>query len=626
MKAIKYAILTVLAASALSFSACSDWLDVNTDPDNPTLESASYELELAHVEFYSNHAHQIAAWRTSMAMGDWTRYYNGSTYWHCSYWYPQIGVATTPYQWFLVGAGPTLVDMIEKAEEAGNYQYAGVGKVLYAYGYMLMTDLYGEMPYTDGLGESSMPAYDTGRTIYLGCLNEIDTAIDYLGRAVDSSLPALSTGDWWNNGDSAKWLKLANFLKARWINKLIKKDSGSYLEGKYDEDAILSALNNAMQSNSDNTIIHHTDDNSSSHDVLGWDEPVDYSPLYSVCGMNAGYMVTKMLFDNLTNFDGLGVEDPRADHIIPWQYSAKSENSVEEVGGQAIKWNGNWRRSVGVDMSSDIQSQGGPLRSSYNSTTKNWYINSTNADRLGDTVYVEATSSSTGYAANVDLLYRRSSGVDESRESGSFYSRVSAPTYVGTYAEACFIKAEVLFNQGDRSGAYTAYKQGVQASCELMNEQLESWIAGDAGLNECPSFTPMSEADIENFVENGIGTSSDLTLGRIMTQKRIALLYDMEIWNDMRRYDFDSDIFLGWEIPAYHDMVAGASLAIPSGKQWRRWRQCSHEYTYNTANLQAIGYEVPGADMSYTSSDGTACWNMATDAWTINVWWDSDQE
>ncbi|MBQ2490872.1 MAG: hypothetical protein II539_04180, partial [Muribaculaceae bacterium] len=40
-----------------------------------------------------------------------------------------------------------------------------------------------------------------------------------------------------------------------------------------------------------------------------WGEPVDYSPLFSVSGMNAGYMATKMLEDNLTNFGGYGVED-----------------------------------------------------------------------------------------------------------------------------------------------------------------------------------------------------------------------------------------------------------------------------------------------------------------------------
>ena len=105
-----------------------------------------------------------------------------------------------------------------------------------------------------------------------------------------------------------------------------------------------------------------------------------------------------------------------------------------------------------------------------------------------------------------------------------------------------------------------------------------------------------------------------------MTQKRIALHFSMEIWNDMRRYDFDPEIFFGWGIPAYHDINEDGLKHIPAGKHYRRWMQCSHEFNYNAANLKAIGSEVPGAD---TSSD---MWNTEDDAFTINVWWDSTQE
>lgn len=92
----------------------------------------------------------------------------------------------------------------------------------------------------------------------------------------------------------------------------------------------MACLDKAQQSNADNTVFNHIDANNS-HDVLGWDEPVDYSPLFSVCGMNAGYMPTKMLYDNLTNFAGSGIEDPRADKILPWAYSKQSSNSPAEV-------------------------------------------------------------------------------------------------------------------------------------------------------------------------------------------------------------------------------------------------------------------------------------------------------
>ncbi len=613
MKSLKSIILCGLGVAMLSLTSCNDWLDVNVDPNTPSAESTTYDQRLAHIEFYTNSGLQFSAWRTTMSMGDWTRYNGGGNYWHVSYWYPVDGQVTTTYQWWFVGAYANVPDMIAKAEADENWQYAGAGYLIKAYGFMAMTDLYGEMPYTQAAAEPATPEYDTGKTIYLGCFETIDKAIEMLekGRSQDPNLPTLAAGDWWNKGDLNKWIKLAYMLKARWINKLNKKGAGSYKDGKYDADEILRCLDKAMQSNADNTIVNHTDANGPTHDNLGWDEPVDYSPLFSVCGMNAGYMVTKMLYDNLTNFAGNGVEDPRADHIIPWAYSpSKDANSRTDV-----KWVGNWRRSLGVDMASEINSQGGPLRAMFNTGTNSWYIDTKNDARKGDTVYVECTSDCKGYFANPSILYcRAGSGMFQSAESGTFYTRVSSPTYIGTYAECCFIKAETLFKKGDKAGAYAAYRAGVKASCELMNEKLRAWIAEDASLADCPSFTPMTDEAINNFLDNGIGTQGELSLGHILMQKRIALMFSYEIWNDMRRYDFDPNIFFGWSIPAYHYKVA-----------YRRWRQCSHEYNYNSKNLQAIGAQVPGARM--TDSEGNeVMWNRQDDAWTIPVWWDSNQE
>ena len=622
MKLLKSIILCGICLMALSLTSCDNWLDVNTDPENPSSASATYENRLAHIEFYTNSGTQFAAWRSTMSMGDWTRNYNGSTYWHMSYWNPQQGAVTTAYQWWFVGAACNIEDMYNKAMADEAWHYAGVARVIYAYGFMLMTDLHGEMPFTEALGEDATPSYDNGKTIYLGCLTALDEGLELLSKSQDPSLPALSVGDWWCGGNVQKWIKFGNLLKARWINKLIKKGAGSYKDGKFDAQAILDALAKGPQSNADNAIINHTDDNSTTHDVLGWNEPVDYSPLYSVSGMNSGYMATKMLYDNLTNFNGYGVEDPRADKILPWAYSPNA------APGE-YKQKAGWRRTLGVDMVSQNSPSlvNGPIRASY-SSAKKWYIDSELPERLGDTVYVEATSSSKGYAANRDLLYRRSNvltgaaGEDvlTAAESGTYYTRVSSPTYLGTYSEACFIKAEVLFNQGDKSGAFAAYKEGIKASIEQMNVKLNLWVSEDAGLLNCPSFTPMEQADIDNFLANGIGSAEDITLGHILTQKRIALNFSVEIWNDMRRYDFNPELFFGWGIPALHDINASALKGIPAGKQFRRWRQCSHEFNYNAANLQEIGNQVPGANMSL------AQWNQADDAWTINVWWDSNQE
>ena len=598
--------------------SCSKWLDVNQNPNQPDSSFPSYSQRLAPIEFYTNSAQQFSNYRSNIGIGDIVRKSANYQYWN-AYWRFDSGISTTSYQWWFVGAACNLNDLIKSAEAAEAWHYVGVAKVIWAYGMMMMTDLYGEMPYDEAVGESATPKYNDGKEIYLGCLKSLEEGLEYLQKPQGPNADPLSVGDYWGNGDVQKWIKFANLLKARYGVKLSKKAKGALAEGKYDEQAILDALAKGPQSIADNMVIYHTDNNSSTHDNLGWDEPVDYSPLYSVVGMNSGIYCTAVLFKNLTNFAGYGVEDPRAKNILPWQISTKTPGVDYDALG--VKWDGDWRRTIGVDMSSNIVAQGGPLRSSY-SAAKHWYIDSENAARLGDTLYVETTSSSKGYAHNVDLLYRRD-GTNDSRESGSFYTRVSAPTYIGTYAEACFIKAEVLFNKGDKNGAYEAYKNGVKASMDEMNVTLNNWLAGDATLGTCPSFKVITESEINSFLQNGIGKASDLTLGHIMTQKRIAMLLSVESFNDIRRYDYNSDIFFNWQKPAHWALDADAQRTMPAGREYRRWMQCPHESNYNATNLNAIGEKVKRYDPNVVLEEGKS-WATRDDIWSIHVWWDTN--
>ena len=161
---------------------------------------------------------------------------------------------------------------------------------------------------------------------------------------------------------------------------------------------------------------------------------------------------------------------------------------------------------------------------------------------------------------------------------------------------------------------------------EQMNVKLNAWIAEDPNLAKCPSFVPMEPNAIDYYCDNALGTSGDDNLlGKIMTQKRIAMFFSMEMWNDMRRYDYNPEIFLGWSRPKFWEYSTGAQQAVPEGKQFRRWKQCSHEQNYNAANLNEIGKEVPGAKYSEDYKTN-GIWNAELDAWTINVWWDSTQE
>ena len=113
-------------------------------------------------------------------------------------------------------------------------------------------------------------------------------------------------------------------------------------------------------------------------------------------------------------------------------------------------------------------------------------------------------------------------------------------------------------------------------------------------------------------------------MGKIMTQKQFAIFLTTEMWNDMRRFDYDPSIFMRWHKPYMYENTASYWTYCPQGKYPRRWNQASYEKDYNAANLEAIGALVPGALDLPVGSNGL--WYLSDQICTLPVWWDSTQE
>ncbi|KAA6319938.1 hypothetical protein EZS27_030227, partial [termite gut metagenome] len=365
----------------------------------------------------------------------------------------------------------------------------------------------------------------------------------------------------------------------------------------YDPNAILECIDKAPKSNTENTVIKHVDtaNDNVGDPLLG--DPLMASIAFDWIGMNANSRVTKWYADLLTDFDGKGIEDPRADKLIPHA----------QVGGA----NKRWMRSAGVDMQSSIRLDKGPYATLYNATgnaiTSNgrninpgeWYCAVDDQERWGDTIYVSFRSGAVGYFGTTDDQYRAADGTVMA--TGTFYSRPDAPTHFLCYHEMCFIKAEVLLKKGDKAGAFEAYKEGVKAHIELMNQKLVGYEPIDN-----PSKSSMSSGAINDYLNTALGTADDITLGKIMTQKFIAMSFMQQNWNDMRRLDYNTTAYPGWAIPAEYFENADAQKTIPLGKQYRRIQQCSHEMNYNSENLKASHEKA-----------------LADDIWAYPVWWDT---
>lgn len=591
MKKIQYTGL--ILGMVFCLLACNDYLDINVDPNTPSSTSASIKSRLPWIQHHYLYAQQCAAFRSTFITQQLTTTSRVTRDGYSAQWQGIASISTTPYQWFFVVASANFNDLYKKAEAEGAYHYMGAVKTIKAAGFMLMTDWYGEMPYTEALGATVTPKYDDGKTIFMGCLNDIDEAIRLFEKVQEKGATPLSDGDSWNNGDVNKWIRMCYGLKARWLNNLSKKPT------LYKPDAILECISKGPQSNDESTIIKHVDSSGDNVGDVMWADPLMTSILFNNCGMNTNSRFTKWYTDLLENFDGKGIEDPRANKLIPHA----------QVGTDK-----HFMRSTGVDMQSRIRLEGGPFPTSYNATGEviqkygqtikpgAWYCATDNKARWGDTIYVSTRSGAIGYFKTEDDQYRADDGTIMA--TGTFYSRPDGPTHFLCFHEMCFIKAEVLFKKGDKAGAFSAYKEGVKAHIELMNQKLKEY-----NDTRNPSKTIMTQEAIDYFLIHAIGTADDLTLGKIMTQKVIALSFMQQTWNDMRRHDYSTTSYPNWKIPAEYSENSNAQTTIPQGKQYRRIRQPAIESTYNSENLKN----------SHESA-------LKDDIWSYNVWWDTPDE
>ncbi len=551
--------------------------------------------------------------------------------------------------------------MYNTAQKQGAYHYMAAADVFHALGFMQMLDIYGEMPYTEAATGNPSPKPDDGKTIYNGCMAKLNEAISLFSKPQAAGLPALSAGDYMNNGDVSKWIKLCWGLKARYMLKLSKKTD------LYNADSILYCLSQGPQSVADNTVVPGFNNSTVTDYLLG--DPVVTNGNFNYAAYGSGQRITQYFYNLLTNMRGSGVTDPRMTKIVP----ASMANVKLDGNGRVQSFT--WNRSVGVDsygaatrlqkggatsistatyaatntnktysitdatdrtnFINDQIASGRTYTVSGNNVTVTYpagsiYINSTNYVVAGDTSYVNLRSSALATSGNpaqpaTDVCWYPSiaafnAGVVGS--TGSFQVRPVSDQEILTYHEMCFIKAEVYMRKGDLGNAYTAYRAGIQANIDMMQAKLTEWQAsGYTATN--PDMAPMNPADIASYLSSGAVCQSAgaLKMSDIMLQKYIAMGCSIENWNDMRRFNFSAgDVgSFGTVYPGYQRgplfsgqaQLTGGSPTDP--RYWmRRWMlPPTYEINYNSIHTLALNPHAADPNI-----------------WSMPIWWDcaTDQE
>lgn len=265
-------------------AGCSDYLNINTDPNNPTeapltglMTNVTFETSQG-VYYLGNTTSFYVQYLASPNPGTPTDIQDPVSYGDT--WFTFYDVLTD------------LAVLRQKAKEDGATEYLGVAKILTALNLATVVDAWGDVPYSEAFFvETLTPAYDDDKVLYDSVFVLLDEGIANL--QAGNSTVNLGEDDFIYQGDTDKWIRLAYMLKARYLNHLSKTS-------EYNAGAVLAAVDNGFINNDDDAQVSYFE---------GY-----FNPWAVVAIDNAGLVLGGWLSEQVVNhMNGTtyGVFDPR---------------------------------------------------------------------------------------------------------------------------------------------------------------------------------------------------------------------------------------------------------------------------------------------------------------------------
>ena len=127
-----------------------------------------------------------------------------------------------------------------------NNNQIAVARILKAYRFSILTDRYGDMPYSEALQGNSQPKFDLQSAIYADLFKELDEAVVQFDGASSAK------GDVLFNGDKTKWKKFANSYRLILALRVSKVDANL---GKTQFLDALASPGGVFESNADNAVV-----------------------------------------------------------------------------------------------------------------------------------------------------------------------------------------------------------------------------------------------------------------------------------------------------------------------------------------------------------------------------------
>ena len=215
MKKYKFYIIIALLFSAVV--GCKDYLDINTNPNAPTVTVPGLVLSGALTETARIHTQDLPAYSaywvgywsasgTYSSSGDTRRFFNLTNVSNQGVWNNN----------YLNASNYDFVETTAKRLEKYDY-YIAISKIMKVYNFHTLIDNYGNIPYFTALKgfKSLSPTYDDASLAYESLSNQLDSAVMIIQNAPADAVSLAPTTDIMFQGQMNQWAKLANTMNLR---------------------------------------------------------------------------------------------------------------------------------------------------------------------------------------------------------------------------------------------------------------------------------------------------------------------------------------------------------------------------------------------------------------------------
>ncbi len=214
---MKKIIISFLAAATLGMTSCDSYLDVNTDPNSPSVNQLDAGMLFPGVEMAFATQYGM---RLRILAGYYGQYYaqlpGTSNYAPFAAFTNVAATANAVYQQLYMRAinnANTVIDMAEANEDWGTKLAATVMRVAC---YQTLVDMYGSIPYSEAMDVNiPAPKYDEGSEVYPQLVQELDEA---LSKVSDGS--GVCTNFLFQGEGATNWIRTANALKLRLLMRM----------------------------------------------------------------------------------------------------------------------------------------------------------------------------------------------------------------------------------------------------------------------------------------------------------------------------------------------------------------------------------------------------------------------